>query len=271
MRHTLIFTIFLCSCAGDFNPDLGTTSTGMDTSDGTGDGTTGDETDSTGEETDGSTGTMTDSSSDTGTTGVPEGCGDGEAQGDEECDGLDLRGKECTGFVAPTNGNFHGGALACNDDCTYDTSSCTYCGDGTKNGPAEQCDGDDLGGDTCELEGYDGGELTCAINCVPDFKDCANCEGDPAGPYGKPNVGCQGGMGMSYGGKYYSICQYKTGCQNNADCFVDDLAICANQPVCDDTGGAAWCKILCTDDEDCPTPMVCHDTGGYGQMCMWVD
>lgn len=267
---TITTVLALPACAGEFKPDLGQTGTGPTSSSDT--GSTGDETGSTGDET-GDTGSSSDTGStgdetDTGSTGVPDGCGDGEAMGMEECDGLDLRGQECTGLVAPTDQNFSGGMLACNEDCTYDTSSCFYCGDGVKNGPGEQCDQDDLGGLSCESEGYDGGDLSCAADCVPDETACANCEGDPEGPYGKANVGCQGGLGMSQGNDYWNICQYKPGCVDNADCFVEDLAICANQPVCDNTNGAYWCKILCDEDADCPGGMVCHDSG-YGVICMW--
>lgn len=270
MKRYLIFTMLLGACAGEFKPDLMDTGMGPTSSDGstdTSDGSTGDETGSTTDDATGSTGDETDGS--TGdTTGIPEGCGDGEAMGMEECDGLDLRGKECTGFVAPMNGNFHGGTLACNDDCTYDTSACTYCGDGEKNG-SESCDDADLGTATCEAEGWDGGDLSCDDQCDFVESECANCEGDPAGPYGKPNEGCQGGISWSMNGTFWGVCGPGEGCENNADCDDPEFEICANQPVCDDTGGAAWCKFLCDDDSDCPSGMTCQESLGYGVICVW--
>lgn len=45
-------------------------------------------------------------------------CGDGKADGDEACDGADLRGGSCTGL------EFGGGTLACGKGCTFDTRGC---------------------------------------------------------------------------------------------------------------------------------------------------
>lgn len=46
-------------------------------------------------------------------------CGDSIAEGDEACDGADLRGNSCPGH------GFSGGVMACGSDCQPDTSSCT--------------------------------------------------------------------------------------------------------------------------------------------------
>jgi hypothetical protein len=46
-------------------------------------------------------------------------CGDGVRAGTEECDGADLDGETCASQSAGT------GALACADDCTFDTSGCS--------------------------------------------------------------------------------------------------------------------------------------------------
>lgn len=51
-------------------------------------------------------------------------CGNGVLEVGEECDGLDLGGATCADFGCS------GGALACNADCTLDTSGCTACGGG---------------------------------------------------------------------------------------------------------------------------------------------
>ncbi len=232
--------------------------TGLDTDTDTGDdGTdTDDPTGSTGDDTD----TDTDG---TGETGVPDDCGDGEAQGMEECDGLDLRGAECNSFSAPENGNYSGGQLACNDDCTLSYNTCTYCGDGMKNSPSEECDGADMGANTCEEEGFDGGDLECDEQCGLVMAACEDCEGDEAGMYGKANVGCQGG----YSGNGYNGCVVS--CEDDSDCVDPDLAICANQPVCHiQENNADLCKIFCDMDEDCPNGMVCGETL-YGVICTW--
>jgi hypothetical protein len=71
------------------------------------------------------------------------------------------------------------------DDDTGDPSSPTdpsdttdsgpapaFCGDGER-GPDEECDGSDLGGETCRSLGAFGGELSCDENCVLDVQDCS--------------------------------------------------------------------------------------------------
>lgn len=54
-----------------------------------------------------------------------------------------------------------------------------YCGDNTKNGP-EQCDGPDLGGQTCVGLGYDSGNLMC-------MPDCSNFDTSGCSKYGCGN------------------------------------------------------------------------------------
>jgi len=90
-------------------------------------------------------------------------CGNDVREVPEPCDGADLAGQTCQ-----TQG-FDGGTLACLGDCTgLDTSQCTgtgpVCGDGLREG-AEACDGADLGGQTCQSEGFYGGTLACAPDC----------------------------------------------------------------------------------------------------------
>ncbi len=51
---------------------------------------------------------------------VPPVCGDGEIEGEEQCDGEALGEMSCTDV-----GDFDGGTLLCSDACTFDTSGCT--------------------------------------------------------------------------------------------------------------------------------------------------
>jgi subtilisin-like proprotein convertase family protein len=117
------------------------------------------------------TGTMDDSSSSSeeSTSGFV-GCGDGfvELQDGELCDGDNLDGRTCI------TEDFSGGALACNPDCTLDTSGCTYaCGDGEVQGD-EQCEADDLDGNTCITQGFEGGDLECNADCTFNLTACEN-------------------------------------------------------------------------------------------------
>lgn len=51
------------------------------------------------------------------------------------------------------------------------TDTGATCGDGAIDGD-EECDGKDLGGQSCEGLGYDGGELACADSCMFDTSAC---------------------------------------------------------------------------------------------------
>lgn len=96
-------------------------------------------------------------------------CGDGTKDMAEACDGADLDGHTCA------SEGFGGGTLKCRMDCKgLDTSGCTplaSCGDGVKEG-AEQCDGAQLGGQTCVGLGFDEGTLLCSATCTFDPGGC---------------------------------------------------------------------------------------------------
>ncbi|MBO5752841.1 MAG: hypothetical protein J6S69_03995, partial [Proteobacteria bacterium] len=73
-------------------------------------------------------------------------CGDGFANGTEECDQTDLAGATCASVTGKADAI---GTLSCSTSCTLDASACTYCGDGIVNG-SEACDGSALNNATCE-------------------------------------------------------------------------------------------------------------------------
>ncbi len=56
-----------------------------------------------------------------GGVALPAVCGNGNQEGSEQCDGLDLNAQSCQ-----TQG-FPGGSLSCNGDCTFNTSGCLLC------------------------------------------------------------------------------------------------------------------------------------------------
>ncbi len=52
---------------------------------------------------------------------------------------------------------------------------CSSCGNGVYEPPAEQCDGNDLGGATCQSLGYAFGTLGCTNACGYDISGCVKC------------------------------------------------------------------------------------------------
>lgn len=272
MFFTITLALATSACGGNFDPQLGDLNSGTegfggytgtdpsespdgsDSGDETGTGT--DEGPSTEEPDEGDTGSETE-------TGIPDGCGDGVAQGFEECDGLDLRGKECGGLVSPGNGNYNGGQLACNDDCTFDMDVCTYCGDQIKNSPEEVCDGPDMGTDSCEGAGFDGGELSCNAQCGLVETACANCEGNPEGMYSNSWENCSAGgvQGTTVKGDFFMCLPT---CQQDADCADPDLAFCTVEPACRNSR----CELPCETDADCPSgDLYCYPAPDA--YCVW--
>jgi hypothetical protein len=103
-------------------------------------------------------------------------CGDNIVHMAEACDGSNFNGKSCQSL------GYGGGNLVCAANCkSIETGGCTplaSCGNGVLEG-AEQCDGGQLGGQTCVGLGYDQGALGCSPSCTLDTSGCEtlNCAG----------------------------------------------------------------------------------------------
>ncbi len=98
-------------------------------------------------------------------------CGNGVLEITESCDGTDF-GEQTCATAAPGLGQ---GRLACNEDCTLDTSGCHQCGNGTVEGP-ETCDGSELAGGTCwSVADLSDGQLGCNADCTYDTSGCNEC------------------------------------------------------------------------------------------------
>ncbi len=98
------------------------------------------------------------------------GCGNGLLDLGEVCDGAAMPQTTCAelGYYEQT------GALGCRADCTLDLSVCAgSCGDGIIQVPhGEDCEGENLAGDTCTTLGLGGGVLTCSPTCRFDVSAC---------------------------------------------------------------------------------------------------
>lgn len=139
--------------------------------DGDGDGDAGGS--GQGPDPDGGNALTTASESDGG--GADGECGDDVAEGQEACDGRDLRGETCASL------DLMGDGLECADDCTYDLSGCSGCGNGRIDG-REACD-PTAPVPTCDDLGWDGGETSCTVTCGLDDSECYACgDGLVSGP-----------------------------------------------------------------------------------------
>jgi cysteine-rich repeat protein len=98
-------------------------------------------------------------------------CGDGFInQLSEECDSENLNEQSCTGF------GFDTGILRCDpESCTFDIAGCEtvpICGN-HRIDSGEDCEGEDLGGQSCADFDFDEGQLQCdPSECSFDFSDC---------------------------------------------------------------------------------------------------
>ncbi|HMJ12512.1 MAG TPA: hypothetical protein VK524_13905 [Polyangiaceae bacterium] len=103
-------------------------------------------------------------------------CGNGRIDGDEYCDGADLRSWTCRDAGA----EFVGGTLKCDAACQFDTSECKLpvCGDG-KVEALEVCDGTNFAGVSTSCtshspQTYAGGTIRCdPQSCTYDFSSCS--------------------------------------------------------------------------------------------------
>mgnify|MGYP001004224740 CR=1 FL=1 len=211
-------------------------------------------------------------------------CGDGVAQAGEECDGTDVLGRTCIST------GFYGGALACDEDCMLDYTGCTAvgsCGDDViQDAFGESCDGETIGGVTCESLGHGGGELACAADCTYDVSGCAVC-GD--GAVTAPFEDCDGSdlQGSTceslgyYGGTL--ACDEQTCGWDLTDCaaygICGDNELQTNREACDGPEfGGATCEsfgyyggvLACNHCALDFTPCEAHGWCGDGIVAAWI-
>ncbi|MFH2010852.1 MAG: hypothetical protein ABI333_29905 [bacterium] len=202
---------------------------------------------------------------DGGSSGV---CGDGVKDADEACDIIDLGGVTCVdiGFVG-------GGALACTDQCVFDTTGCSSCGDGALQA-GEDCDCgldggnlpagcDDINGGAAGMCNADCTVVTVCGNGVEESGEDCDCGDDPSALPG----GCQYVNGDPRG-----TCDEFCGSQNQCgpgdepfdDCDVLNVNSCCPDPygedmACFSGSSSNYCLRECVDANDCYYSNECGD------------
>jgi hypothetical protein len=143
-------------------------------------------------------------------------CGNDQVEGTELCDGPDLGGETCSTLLAGSPG----GQPVCSQDCkSFDLAQCipaATCGNGSLDA-GEHCDGALLGDESCQTQGFAGGDLTCNPNCSLNVSACNACGNevvDPGEQCDGPSLGSQTceGLGKPSG---VLVC--------NADCTLRTL------------------------------------------------
>jgi hypothetical protein len=221
----------------------------------------------------------------------PSDCGNGVLDGVEQCDTTDLNGFIC----ATVPGGFHGGTLACDSDCTLDTSGCFACGNNNRQG-TEECDGTDDGGLDCTNFGFDGGNLVCSGTCTFNTSGCYSC-GDGVIDTGAgeacdgANLGSATCLSLGFDGGTLA-CDADCGGLDTDGCFscgdgdIDSGELCDPGPALNTNGqscttlgfsdGTLGCKADCTFDVSACTqcgdgvleaPENCDGLSFGGQTC----
>jgi hypothetical protein len=183
-------------------------------------------------------------------------------------DGICDDGLYCTGeeVCAPATGcESSGDPCPADTICNEDTNDCDpivicECGNGVQEDECdEECDGDDLGGVTCEDLEFAGGVLTCSTECTFNTEGCTTrCTS---------NAECDNGLYCD-GGETCNLdtgeCQAGTppNCNDDVGCTDDicdeDLDACVNYPNdgnCPDDG------VYCNGVEYCDEINDCDSTG----------
>ena len=122
------------------------------------------------------------------------------------------------------------------------------CGNGVKDG-TDECDGQDMGGKTCQLLGYKAGTLSCNPGtCTLDHQTCCT---DTCVNIG--DTQCQGTV--------LQTCTQANGCRG----WVQSADCAQFGSVCDTGTGKAACKSSCVDA--CATPGATQCNAGAIEKC----
>jgi len=172
---------------------------------------------------------------------IPPVCGDGNTNVGEQCDDGDTSsGDGCSAICTVESGY----------TCSGEPSSCYYCGNNLVEG-SEFCDSGNLNGQTCVTQGYDGGSLSCAGNCLSyNYGSCTSTCGNGQTQPCSNQVGVCSGSFETCAGNSWSVCgvsEYGVGYEATESSCSDAL-----DNDCDgDTDGS---------DSNCPSDLLVHLT-----------
>lgn len=227
-------------------------------------------------------------------TGQPDGtaCDDGiYCNGPDQCsasscinvgpvidcsDGVDCTMDSCNEATDtcdnPVDINFCDDGDACTEDrcstggCQYTDICPTDCGNNVIE-DTEECDGTDLGRETCESLGHDGGELSCGDDCLFNIAGCWDdaCEdsdGDGWSPTdtscnAEEEIDCDDSNPTVYPGADH-VCD---GIDNNCDGLIDNIPIAnfCGQDIC--LSDEEYIYYYCGGEDGCLSATITCPTG----------
>jgi hypothetical protein len=193
-------------------------------------------------------------------------CGNNIIESTENCDGSNLNGQTCQ------LQGYDFGQLSCNvGTCSFNLNNCQcnngfyynltqkdcvpinnpVCGNGIIEG-SEQCDGNNLNGNTCSTYGFLSGTLTCNSDCTINNSGCSNsCTGNYATCFGSGTL-----IGdICYYGSQNNFCQTPPtwSCSNGAyiDCNGLDDNNVTDLRIADYSGSQFTCSATCVGENCC--------------------
>lgn len=212
----------------------------------------------------------------TGCTAITEGTGKGTGKETGGCyDGIFCEsGLECLlGFcIAGDDDETGGGGQAVDTgdgDGDGDAPAPPSCGDGLLDAD-EDCDGGELGGESCQTLGWDMGGLSCTAECHFNLSDCQN---DPQPGVGKlyspcfDNSSCPGLDGCATvvdeeGEPFAGFCS--NFCESDAVCFAEVGGTAV--PECNNAV-SPFCQLDCSGGRTCPGGMDCIELTSGAFVC----